>query len=314
MKKKKFDALSFIKDHRIEYTTSHQKCTTNHVNVHCPFCIGSANYHLGIHLTDKVANCWRCGGHSVEEYVKTMLNCSWAQAYYIANSYDVIGVSQHIAKRKEVVNVSPQKFKLPAGVQPLTDNHRLYLKGRRYNDRLIERVWDIKSGGVIGDFKNRIIIPIYYNGIMVSYQGRKTSKTADDDKNPKYRTCEKDKEVVFHKSILYGLDKSIGDTVVVVEGVTDVWRLGPGSVATFGINYKYKQMQLLTSFKKVYILFDSEPTAQAQAAKLADDISFISNAEVYIVDTETGNDPGSMIQVEADELMRDLLIGTEDGI
>lgn len=310
MSKKRFDAIAFLTDHRIDHTTQHQKCTANHVNVHCPFCIGSQNYHLGIHVIDKKSNCWRCGPHSIEEYIKTVLNCSWAQAYYIANIYNVAGASIHYENRKTVQNISPEKFKLPSGTQPLLDSHRKYLKDRRFNDKLIERLWDVRSGGVIGDFRNRIIIPIYFNNMIVSYQGRDVTNKKED----KYRTCEKDKEIIFHKSILYGLDKAIGDTVVVVEGVTDVWRLGPGAVATFGINYKHKQMQLLTSFKRVCILFDNEPAAQEQAQKLADDISYVSDAEVFIIDSEIEGDPGGMSQLQADQLMYEILIGEENDL
>lgn len=72
----------------------------------------------------------------------------------------------------------------------------------------------------------------------------------------------------------FTIDKAAGDSCIVVEGVTDVWRLGPGAVATFGIKFRPAQVAMLARhFKTIHVLFDPEPAAQAQARKLATDIS-----------------------------------------
>ena len=97
----RFDAPTFFSDFGIDHTTQHQKCTKDHVNVHCPFCVGSDNYHLGFHIIEKRSYCWRCGGHSIEEYIKVTQNCSWAQAYEIANKYDSAGSNSHYQARKQ---------------------------------------------------------------------------------------------------------------------------------------------------------------------------------------------------------------------
>ena len=97
-----------------------------------------------------------------------------------------------------------------------------------------------------------------------------------------------------------------GDSVVVVEGITDAWRLGPGAVATFGIQFTLMQVILLRQFESKYIMFDSaDPQAIKQAEKLADYLSGFPG-HVEIIETHCG-DPAELTQKEADALMGELL-------
>ncbi len=118
-----------------------------------------------------------------------------------------------------------------------------------------------------------------------------------------------EKEARHHKACLYGLDQVPGETVVIVEGITDVWRLGVGSVATFGIKYTKTQVLLLKRFKRRAILFDSaDSQAQEQAEKLAKELSAFSGETIsLIIDAK---DPGTMSPKDAQDLMRQLGINT----
>jgi hypothetical protein len=72
------------------------------------------------------------------------------------------------------------------------------------------------------------------------------------------------------KDILYGLDFTEGmEHGVLVEGVTDAWRIGAGAVACFGIKYREPQVKLLCErFKRITVFFDPEPQAKIQAKKI----------------------------------------------
>ena len=150
-------------------------------------------------------------------------------------------------------------------------------------------------------YKHRIIAPIYWNEERVSFQGR----DATDKHSKKYMACPKDRELIHHKEILYGKQSEWGSTGICVEGITDVWRLGTASFATFGIKYTPKQLRLVAkSFERVFILFDPEGTATEQAVKLMNELKFRGlEANTILLDS----DPGSMKQEDADYLTKQIL-------
>jgi len=300
-----FNARAFLQDTRIDCTETGQKATKNRINVHCPFCTGSRKFHLGIHLTNAYANCWRCGPHSLLSTIKALLHVSWGEVYKIVDEYsDVSGV--RVAKYDRTNRNST--IVLPGVLEPLKRIHTTYLEGRNFNPDDIINTWNIQSVGPTGMCKHRIFIPIQYRGDIVSYQCR---SVVQGDNILRYITCPPDKEVIFHKSILYGLDSVISDTIVVVEGVTDAWRLGAGAVCTFGTNYMKEQVYQLSKYKYVFILFDPETAAQRQAEKLANELAFLKKCEPFILDIKSlgVDDPGTLRQSDADELMRDIMVG-----
>ena len=167
----------------------------------------------------------------------------------------------------------------------------------------LEKEWGLLGTGPVGPYKHRIIAPIHFRNELVSYQGRDIT-----GKSPlRYKACSEKNEVMKHKHTLYGIDKVPGKRVVVVEGIADVWRLGPGAVATFGIKFTGSQINLLSEFEKVFIIFDSgetEDQAEEQSEILCDSLGCLG------VDTEQirldGVDPGDMGQTEANNLMKSL--------
>ena len=71
--------------------------------------------------------------------------------------------------------------------------------------------------------------------------------------------------------LLYGLPEAAGlqDAVVVVEGPTDVWRLGPGAVALLGKDMSLRQQELVDRFlpgRPVVVFLDRD--AQDKAVEL----------------------------------------------
>jgi len=299
-----FNAMSFLKDAHIEHTNQGQKATKNRVQVHCPFCTGSRKYHLGIHLTHGYANCWRCGPHSILSTITKLLHVSWSEAYKIIDEYKDVG-NVKVVKSSRIIN---ENVKIPCVLEPLKDRHKKYIADRDFDVDNIVSTWGVQSTGPLSIYKHRIFIPIFYRGEIVSYQCR---YTGNDEDVSRYLTCKPTDEKVFHKSILYGLDNAVSDTIVVVEGATDAWRLGPGAVATFGTNYMPEQVYQISKYKYVYLLFDPEKTAAKQGEKLGNELAFL-NCEVELLDmSSTGySDPGSMSQDDANGLMADIFRGT----
>ena len=133
------------------------------------------------------------------------------------------------------------------------------------------------------------------------------------EKKWRYHTCPPNQEVVWHESILYGLDQVPGDTCVVVEGLFDVWKLGPGAVHCFGTSWIESQLMVLASrFKRVVVLFDSkgpddpEGKAQASGTRLAQALAGLGVTS-SVADAETDKDPGDMPIGEARAMMHALM-------
>lgn len=164
-----------------------------------------------------------------------------------------------------------KQIELPGHVIPIMElpqNHPAvtYLISRGYDIATLWREYNV--GYVISASRkylttsNRIYIPYYTNRYLVGWQCRYVGEC--DWKYEgiiKYYTMPG-----FHRSqSLYGCDAAFGRTaVVLVEGASDVWRLGPGSVALLGSSLSQTQANILISnWKTIFVYLDSD-TWQAQ--------------------------------------------------
>jgi len=161
--------------------------------------------------------------------------------------------------------------------------------------------WGVKGTGPISlldgiDYKHRILAPITLNEKVVSFQARDITNKS----HLKYMACPKRREIIDHKHTLYGLDQCSRTHGLVVEGIFDVWRLGPGAVATFGIEFTKQQVCLLVDrFARVTVVFDDDRQAIKQARKLQAEL------EIFGVPTDIircAGDPDTFSDAELDEI------------
>ena len=295
-----FDILKFLRDNGIDFITEGNKhAGAGWINVHCPFCEGSQNYHLGIHIEQGYGHCWRCKGKSLQRIIKALAHCGSDEAKRIIQQYS----GGRVTAKESPVKVSRRSsIKLPMGCDILSPRHRKYLEGRNFDPDLLESVYDLKGTGPVGDYKHRIIAPVYFEKKLVSYQGRDITGRS----LLRYKACATADEVIHHKHVLYGWDLVEGDSCAIVEGITDCWRFGPGSLGTFGTGYTSEQAQLIVQrFKRIFLIFDPEPAAQKTAEELAWFLGY-KGREVHIVDTGFDCDPGDLKQNDADIIMVEL--------
>lgn len=300
------DIQRLLRDYNINYITEgHKHSREGWVNIPCPFCTGNPGYHLGIHEDGNGAHCWRCGSHSVVEVLSIVLNLPRPKVWAIMQKYKI-----NIHKRRAPeAKVSIFPLKLPHPNSTLTEQYKRYLEKRRFDPDKLEKEWGLKQTGPVSfldniSYSHRLIIPIYWDGEMVSFQARDiTSKS-----HLKYLACPKRREKIHHKNIIYGRQEAWEDAkgVIVVEGVTDVWRLGKYAAATFGIEFKMEQVLALSkTHDRFFIIFDEEPQAQKQARVLATKLKALGK-EAYI--EKIKGDPADMKQDDADHLVRQLLL------
>ena len=295
--------LDLYRDFNLDFKTEgHKHCREGWVNVECPFCTGNPGYHLGFELQQEYFYCWRCGFHPVVPTLSKLLNLPVFKVKGIIKEYGGKSVLMHTIKEPDKL-----PFKLPTGTSELMQPHLRYLEKRGYNSLKIIEDWKIKGTGPHAildklNYKNRIIVPIYWNGLLVSFVARSI--------NPKdayrYLVCPKDREIVFHKNILYGNQRKWKRVGICVEGVTDVWRLGGNAFATFGIEFKRKQVrEMVRAFDFIYVMYDNESQANVQAEKLMAELNF-AGVKTKRIHAPT-KDPGSMNQDDADYLVKQLM-------
>ena len=294
------DIIRLYRDFSIEYhTEGHKHCRPGYVNVICPFCTGNFGYHLSYNLQDDYFICWRCGWHPHVKTLCELLEMSQYEVIPILHQYEVSRIILSFKEKEK------HPFKYPSNTEPLLESHKKYLKNRGFNPKKLEKLWNLKSVGPIGNlnnipYKHRIVIPFVWNIEIVSFD---TRDVTDKHKN-KYQACPAEYEILNHKHILYGNQEAWGKTGICVEGPTDVWRFGENSFAVSGIKYTYAQIRLMsTIFKRVFVVFDDEPQAQLQARKLVAELKYRG---IRAKNIRIKGDPGSISQKKANKFVKEL--------
>lgn len=315
------DILKLYKDHHIPIAGLGQRHYRHGwVNTPCPFCIGSGKpgNHLGFCVDPQAEHynsfvCYRCGGKKTLDAVAGILHVSQEQARIIIASYGGISAVSSIIKPKVI------KYTREAQLPPRTRRIQevpgalKYVLNRKFDPDYLEQEWGVVATGpgsvvvikdgdkiIKVDYSYRLIIPVYYQGRLVTYQGRDwTGKIS-----PKYKAAHPSQEAASIKDILYGLDKAEGMRKVgLFEGVTDVWRGGPGFLSCFGIKYRRPQVLILIKrFEAVVVGFDPESQAKIQAQKIIRELReggmVTSNFK-----TPKGKDPAEMESNKLRELL-----------
>lgn len=280
----------------------------------CPKCGGSDR--LAWHPGRQRFYCWMCKGQDTVETVAFLLGQPVGNAFRLLQDYPLFYVAGE--EDKERPKGGAVKLTLPAQAEPLRsgDSAGRYLVRRGLDPDQVTAEFgqQYRTPGYAPNLPNRLVAPLYYEGEAVSWQARSVLK--DCPKPLRYHTCPPELEVMYHKSLVYGLDSVRGDTAVVVEGLFDVWKLGPGAVHTFGVSFLPAQVGLLAKrFKRLFVMYDSKGEedvlglAQRQGLALAQAVSLLG-VEAYQVDAESAKDPGDLSVGEARNVMRELGVVT----
>ncbi len=271
------------------------------IGISCPFCgdhAYSGDNHLGIQLGNKVFSCWICGKTGgIFNLVMKLEDCSFKQAVYTLSKYVYYDVS-FADKDADVAILNPNStVSLPSQAKKeLLDIHRKYLLGRGFDPEYTFNKYDLYCNGMVGNWKFRLIIPVYYKRKMVTYTSRDITEKAQN----KYIHLDNDHSIIPIKQTLYNVGRAM-DIAVVVEGVADVWNIGDGAIGLWGKKATPKQMKQLVNFKKVFVMLDSD--AEEQTEKLAHDIGGFTDTEIIELDE---GDPGDLTKEEIKYLRKQI--------
>ena len=298
-----FDAKAFFENIGVPFSDHDDtpKVQPHWVGVKCPFCNTEGPY-LGYSLRKGYFSCWRCGGHSVYSVVEAFLGPNKGRVLETIKAFQKTLETVDLGPSRGSLGPRPTSLELPYGIVDFMPAHKRYLERRKFDPNLIHKLYGVQGTGPFGPHARRLFMPITLNDRPVSWTTRDITKSD----GPKYVSCPLQKEVIPHKRLVYGIDKARSNKCVIVEGPTDVWRMGPGAVATFGIKYTKAQVKLISkTFDRVFVLYDNEDFAIRQAKRLARTLSVLG-LETEVVALNEG-DPGDLPQTEADYLMVQLL-------
>jgi DNA primase len=260
------DLLEFLDDIAIRYSTGGKNVAPGWIGLRCPFCDDESN-HLGVRVNDLKCTCWKCGGHSLVNVITEIADISKKEARRVAKS--LTGDETHVLALQDYDLQAYKRYatKLPPeAIKVFPTKHKQYLRGRGFHANRIIRKYNLLACQNVGNFKFRIVIPIYVKRSLVSF----TSRAVYDGMEPKYKNAPLKDCIMSAKESIYNIDTvQKGSDCLVCEGPVDVWRFGDGAVAIIGIQFTQYQLSLLKQkeIRNLYIMLDSERYAQRVKAE-----------------------------------------------
>ena len=268
----------------------------------CPFC---GDTRLRLYFSYR----WGVWDETEQEYNYNKVLCFNEDCLNkFEGNYDILRekVLGHRNRTSKMSVCEPQKTikatatipELPGPIVTLNQldpNHpaNVYIRQRGYDPNELAKLWSVgicehpeKNFNV----KTRIIIPVYMLNELKGWQARFIGER-------NWQMCQVPKYLFmpgFKKTeCLYNYDEAlIYDTVIVVEGVTDVWSVGPQAVALFGKKASKQQQWLLTqNWQNIVVMLD--PDAKEESIELAKNLR-THGKKVANIMLPDGMDAGSM--------------------
>ncbi len=184
---------------------------------------------------------------------------------------------------------------IPLHELPIQHSACDYLRQRGFDPALLGRRLQVgycqRAEPCFGPAQGRLIIPVHRRGQLVGWQARYLGDGYQLKGVHKYHSM----PGMPRAELLYNHDQALAyPYVVVCEGPTDVWRVGPAAVALFGKTMSSRQRQLLAAGwgKGVaIILLDGE--ASAEACRIDRELLGWVSRRV-LVPLPDGGDPGGL--------------------
>ncbi len=293
--------LEFFEDCGVEVYTTGKNVTAGWCNINCPFCDDPSN-HLGIRYKDLRVSCWKCGGHSIEDLIIEVAECSYQEAKRLRSTLGAgqVDLSSNVEKTASSVFTTKKTLLPPESSIHFPRLHNQYLKSRGFKYRTLIKKYKLQAVHTIGRYKFRIIIPIYMNNKLVSF----TSRDVTDEQEPKYLHARPEEVALKAKETIYNYDSlQKGADAFALEGPVDVWKMGDGSIALLGVRHTETQLKLLMrkEIRTLFIFFDREPQAQRIARRLGRLAAPLVRS-VEIVTLQEKEDPGELTFSEVETI------------
>lgn len=216
------------------------------MTVNCPFCPNDTGYHLNIHVTKMVCNCFRCGyTGSWYDLIKEISGVESAaeimeqlQSPTISPISDYISVAERLARRRKLEAV--EALDMPSWFQPFSlgelSLHGAMILEYALTRLSLDQIVQYNVGYCTDMYQAealRLIIPIE--------EGYFQARAISQHVKPKYTN-----PPISVGSRLFNAQALVKyKTVIVVEGAISSIASGPNSVATLGNKATYEQLSRL---------------------------------------------------------------------
>jgi hypothetical protein len=154
---------------------------------------------------------------------------------------------------------------------------------RAYHEKLVTFVRDrhIPSNTSIfiaykGEYKDRIILPIYQNGQLVYFQGR----SLDPGEPRKYKNPTLSKGSIIYNRDVFNKDKPI----VIVEGLIDAMQLGTQGTSALGasISDSFLKTVISCTNSDVILALDNDSTGQKEMKRVLEKSRFSGQLKFFL--------------------------------
>ena len=288
------DIRTLLGDLGVPYWTSGKNVSEGWSSVTCPMC-GDRSNHGAFSPEGDAYSCFRCGKHSVRKIISNF--SSWNEAGILIQEYtSSLSFYEKAERERSSIVEWP-----PSCAVSMPSVHSEYLYKRGYDPKQLRELYGVESCYQTGDFKYRLVIPVYLDGKVVTYIGRDITGKA----SLPYKNLAERKSILPAKECVYNID-NIHETAIICEGVFDAWRFGAHGVATFGLQFTNAQTNALAKrLKRAFIVFDADVQAQAKGHELGGILAF-QGVDVEVVSVSDYKDPGELPQSVADEIKLEL--------
>ena len=284
-----------IFDHfEIEWWDKGKNVTEGWINIQCPFCDDPSN-HCGTDINSLMFSCWKCretGKFNWLIHVLTGVSKEYVDELLDTGAVnfrtDVADQIEEITKTTEQEKTAPRKTRvaLPKEAERITINTDSELFLHFINRRRLTIKTCIEYGCHIceyGDYKMRMIIPVYFENMLVAWQAMDMTGFAE----VKYQTS----PGASINNYLAGYDFiEFGGRMILTEGRLDEWRVGKDAVCTFGTSLTTRQQRLILDKKPEELIFAWDGEAYEYAKDMGKQIApYIRN--VKILELPWGVDP-----------------------
>lgn len=300
------DIIELLEDEGIQYWTSGKNVAKGHVNVQCPYCDDASN-HLGINFRNLKVRCWRCGPHNITRLLTDLFNYDYHRAKQVVQSLGADGMPP---LNVETSSVPPRggnsTVLLPQeSTTHFPKIHLEYLRSRGFPPRRTIRKHKLRAVYNLGNYKFRIVIPVYMNRRLVSF----TARDITGYQEPPYKMASEYESIVARTHLVYNIDSvPTGGDAMLVEGPMDVMKLGDGAVCFFGIKHNIGQILEIKrkQIRNLFIIFDNDAAGRNAAKLLAPILAPIIKRRLEVVTLHKIPDPGAMPVEDAMSLKLDL--------
>lgn len=280
----------------IPYASSGKNISAGWIGVTCPFddC-GDTTNHCGINVRTKTMSCWKCGRTgTVLTYLTRELN-SFNKALEVIKKY----TPRELKYEEQIVQSSVSRVELPSYAKiGLSEYHKRYLEKRGFDPDYLADKYNLHHVGPVGDFSNRIIVPILRNSRLVTF----TSVDIADETLMRYKHLSDELSIIHVKHLLYNAETSDGHNIGVLEGLFDCWRMGDGFVPTWGVKFTAEQKRLLSKFPNIKIIGDGDKDGWKFNTALGNELAAFSTVKYFKL--QSGIDPDKLTEEERNYIRR----------